>query len=314
MVSYAEFHALTAKRRRAMKEGLRAHLEVPDGVKIYLDNGAFQFHKHGLEVPRDKYKRFVASAKPDWYAIPQDYIPTPSMTEKEQRRCLSRTMQVNRAYSSDGYVPVIHASPLLEDYLAQFRADERLRRKRVVGLGGLVPNLLRTNGAVPYEEVLLGLRRVRRDLGSRQLHVFGLGGTATLHIAGVLGIDSLDSCGWRNRAARGIVQLPGRGDRSVVKKGSWRGRVPTDEEWGELASCRCPACQSTGIEGLKGDGLYGFCNRATHNLWTVLNEAEAVRQHMADKTYPQWFRKHLNNSIYLPLIERALATRNQRGA
>jgi hypothetical protein len=41
MVSYADFHAIPARRKRAMQVGLHALLGVPAMVKIYLDNGAF---------------------------------------------------------------------------------------------------------------------------------------------------------------------------------------------------------------------------------------------------------------------------------
>ena len=56
-------------------------------------------------------------------------------------------------------------------------------------------------------------------------------------------MDSADSSGWRNRAARGIVQLPGSGDRIVADLGKWRGREPDTDEWKTLKDCQCPACQ-----------------------------------------------------------------------
>ena len=72
-------------------------------------------------------------------------------------------------------------------------------------LGGIVPNLLRSPKAVPYQEILDSLRHVRQTFANKEIHVFGMGGTATLHLAILLGMDSVDSSGWRNRAARGIV-------------------------------------------------------------------------------------------------------------
>ncbi len=311
MVSYFEFHAHPHKRRLAMEQGLHAYLGIlpasKSNVAVYLDNGAFAFLSKGGEVPREEYETFVRHACPDWYAIPQDYIPTPAMTESEQRRCLERTMAVNRAYRHDGYVPVIHIGRHLDDYLEQLCADERLCQKPVIGLGGIVPNLLRAPKAVPYAEVLSGVRRARRRLAGRQLHIFGLGGTATLHLAALLGLDSLDSCGWRNRAARGIVQLPGRGDRVIANLGSWRGRPPSNEELKLLARCSCPACRRWGLDGLRATGLTGFSNRATHNLWTLLQEAQAVEAHLAAGTYARWYEHHLDNSIYLPLIAQVVA-------
>ena len=187
MVSYFEFHAQPARRRRAMDRGLHAYFGLPDGVSVYLDNGAFAFLSKGGEVPRADYEAFVAAAGPDWYAIPQEYIPTPRMEEAEQLRCLEQTMAVNRAYGHDGYVPVVHAGRHLDEYLRQLLADDRLRQKRVVGLGALVPHLLRAEKAAPYQQVLDSLCRARAQLADRRLHVFGLGGTATLHLAALLG-------------------------------------------------------------------------------------------------------------------------------
>ncbi len=303
MVSYADFHRMPGRRRAAMERGLRAYLGVPDHVKVYLDNGAFSFlHQDGHTSYQD-YEEFVAQACPDWWPIPRDYIPLPSMPKARQLQCFERTMAVNRTYLHDGYVPIIHVGELLDDYIAALLADERLAAKPAIGLGGIVPNLLRKPKARPYREVLAGLFRTRRTFQKKQLHLFGVGGTATLHLAALLGFDSVDSSGWRNRAARGIVQLLGRGERMVANLGSWRGREPDPLEWELLAQCQCPACQRWGLEGLRAPGLQGFCHRATHNLWTVLEEAHLIETHLAAGRYMTWYTQHINNSVYRPLID-----------
>src|SRR5206468_9820937 len=172
-----------------------------------------------------------------------------------------------------------------------------------LALGGIVPNLLRASRAVPYQEVLDALIHVRATFPDRHLHVFGIGGTATLHLAALLGIDSVDSSGWRNRAARGLVQLPGSGDRMATNLGKWRGREPSKQEWQRLSRCRCPACKAGGLSALKTDGLRGFCHRATHNLWVLLEEAAWVSKHLSGGTYETNYRRRLDNSTYLPLIQ-----------
>ncbi len=306
MVSYGEFHQMPVRRREAMDQGLHAALGIPSHIRIYLDNGAFYFLGKGGETPRADYEAFVVRARPDWYAIPQDYIPTPRMSDAEQLACLERTMTVNRDYGHDGYVPVIHISRHLDIYLQQFQADERLRAKSTIALGGIVPNLLRAPRAMAYSTVLEHVRRVRSELHGRQLHVFGIGGTATLHLAALLEIDSVDSAGWRNRAARGIVQLPGRGDRMVADMGTWRGREPSAEEWALLEACCCPGCRTAGIAGLRASGVSGFSNRATHNLWILLDEARQIEAHLRAGDYAHWYRSHLDNTVYLPLIEQTL--------
>jgi 7-cyano-7-deazaguanine tRNA-ribosyltransferase len=309
MVSYADIERMPARRTAAMREGLHSYLGVPGDIKIYLDNGSFYQLTKGGETSRQAYEEFVVQARPDWYAIPQDYIPTPFMSDEEQLACLRRTMEMNRSFHHNGFVPVVHISRHLENYLSEFLADARLSSKSDIALGGIVPNLLRAPKAMAYADVLHSVRQVRQELSNQRLHVFGLGGTATMHLAALLHIDSADSSGWRNRAARGIVQLPGCGDRMVTDLGSWRGRSPDQKEWEILAACGCPACQHNGIEGLRASGIDGFCNRATHNLWTLLEETRQIEEHLIQGSYETWYQGHIDNSIYRPLIDYLLSTR-----
>lgn len=78
-----------------------------------------------------------------------------------------------------------------------------------------------------------------------------------------------------------------------------------------LGACVCPACSRYGLEGLKESGVDGFCKRATHNLWTLLQEAEEVERHLTKglDVYEGWYRGHVENSIYEPLIAYALTLR-----
>jgi len=309
MVSYADFIRMPLQRKQAMDLGIRSYLKVPDHVKVYLDNGAFYFiGKNGL-VPEDEYREFVSTAKPDWWPIPQDFIPMATLSVAEQYECFSKTMASNLAYQQNGYTPVIHISNYLHAYTAAIVASPNLAAKSSIALGGIVPNLLRKPKAMPYQDILDSLLHVRREFLTKHLHVFGIGGTATAHLASLLGIDSADSSGWRNRAARGIVQLPGSGDRSVANLGSWRGRTPSSKEWERLAACPCPACKSGGLVGLQAGGSAGFSSRATHNLWTLLEETADIQRHLADNSYPEWYATHLDNTIYLPLIKRLVAAR-----
>lgn len=303
MVSYAEFDEYASRRREAMQRGLHECLGIPKDISIYLDNGAFSFMKKEREVPRAEYEKFVDKANPNWYPIPQDYIPAPSMNKEEQRGRLKKTMDVNTSYSYDGFVPVMHVSQVLDEYMQRFQEDEDLSEKDEIAIGGIVPNLLRAHKALKYKTVLSGLRKIRKEFSDVDLHLFGVGGTSTLHVAALLRMNSVDSTGWRNRAARGIIQLPGSGDRSVADLGSWRGRELSDEEWDTLGACECPACQKYGLEGLKAKKLFGFCNRATHNLWVLLEEAHQINAHLEANTYADWYTSHVENSIYKPLID-----------
>lgn len=311
MVSYGEFHQMQARRKAAMAHGLRAYLGVPPGLKIYLDNGAFYFASQAEDAPLDEYEEFVASAKPDWKPIPQDYIPLPSMSPQQRRGCLTKTMRINLQYQHNGYVPVVHIGTHLREYTARVSADASLSQKPWIALGAIVPNLLRKPKAISYTNVLAGLRHVRRTFADKSLHVFGVGGTATIHLAALLEFDSVDSSGWRNRAARGIVQLPGSGERLVADLGSWRGREPSPDEWEALRRCQCPACGKHGVKGLRASQLHGFCCRATHNLWVLLEEQRWLTRHVSAGTYARSYAQRVDNSIYKPIIEELLALLKQ---
>lgn len=307
MISYADFHRRRSWRDAAMSVGLRGYLGVPDDVRIFLDNGAFYFLSHAGEPPVREYEEFVVKARPDWYPIPLDFIPSPSMDRVIQQRCFERTMEMNRAYQHDGFVPVAHVGPFLEAFTRAISAEPRLRAKPAIALGGIVPNLLRMSKARPYREVLDALRHMREMFAAKKVHVFGIGGTATLHLAALLGIDSVDSSGWRNRAARGLIQLPGTGDRMVADLGSWRGRRLSEQEELVLRDCGCPPCQDDGAARLSAGGIGGASHRATHNLWVLLQEAKQIEGHLAGSTYRKWYRDHLDNTIYGPLIGQVVA-------
>jgi hypothetical protein len=314
MVSYGEFHQWRARRDAAMQQGLRTLLGVPEGISIYLDNGAFYFGSQANGAPLDEYDEFVEKAKPDWKPIPQDYIPFPSMTPQKRWGCLTKTMRVNLRYQHNGYVPVVHIGNYLMEYTTRVCADEGLSKKPWIALGAIVPNLLRRPKALPYTDVLVGLQHVRETFKEKSIHVFGVGGTATLHLTALLGFDSVDSSGWRNRAARGIVQLPGSGERLVAGLGNWRGREPSAREWKILNRCRCPACRQHGADGLKASKLHGFSCRATHNLWVLLDENRWLTKHIRAGTYMRNYKRRVDNSTYKPIMEELLELLKQRDA
>lgn len=302
MVSYAEFHQMRRKRQLAMELGLHAFLGCPPQTSIFLDNGSFFFLKREGLTDHNHYVEFVTKAKPDWYPIPQDFIPSPSMSLEEQTECLRRTMINNLGFQHNGFIPVLHISQVIEEYVAAFQGQPALAAKPIIALGGIVPNLLRMPKARPYRELLQHIQLTRKAFRDKELHLFGVGGTATLHLATLLGMDSVDSSGWRNRAARGIVQLPGGGDRLVADLGKWRGRPPNENEWQRLVGCKCPPCQRNGLRGLCADRRAGFDHRATHNLWVLLEESGLIQARLDDGTYAAWYEGHLDNSIYVPLI------------
>jgi hypothetical protein len=154
MITYADFHRMPVRRSAAMKSGLRGYLGIPNHTSVYLDNGAFYFGTRNTSAPFHEYEEFVEAARPDWKPIPQDFIPSPSMSRQKQRGCFDKTMRVNLSYQHNGYVPVVHIGAHLLQYTAEVRSDRKLSRKPAIALGGIVPNLLRKPKAMAYSDIL----------------------------------------------------------------------------------------------------------------------------------------------------------------
>ena len=134
MISYADFYTMPKRRKEAMEQGIHEALGIPKKVEVYLDNGAFYFLKRQEKIPSaEEYEEFVQLAKPDWYPIPQDFIPTPKMTVKEQKKSFERTMEMNFAYKNEPqYVPVIHIGQFMEEYINQIKSDQAFMKKSIL--------------------------------------------------------------------------------------------------------------------------------------------------------------------------------------
>ena len=104
--------------------------------------------------------------------------------------------------------------------------------------------------------------------------------------------------------------MPGTGERIVAELGKWKGRKLSQDELKQLEECQCPACKMYGVVGLQESGGAGFWNRATHNLWILLEEARLIEENLVVGTYKDWYVTHLDNTIYRPLIEQIVGKKN----
>src|SRR5437868_562533 len=73
MVSYADFHKAPQRRKWAMEQGLHTYLGVPEGIKIYLDNGAFYFLGRGAKDTTTEGGNADSQGETDGVAREQHY-------------------------------------------------------------------------------------------------------------------------------------------------------------------------------------------------------------------------------------------------
>jgi 7-cyano-7-deazaguanine tRNA-ribosyltransferase len=186
---------------------------------------------------------------------------------------------------------VVHIGPY---FLEFFNITVRTLKPRQIAIGGMVPYVRFSRGAKTRLAIEL-LAKARKSFDGL-LHVFGFGGGVTsLHIAAALNIDSTDSSGWRVRAARGLILVPGRGERIMKHLNGPKGRAPSREDFAALENCECPPCRTVGMHALAMLGRPGFEHRATHNLWVLSRESALLNGHRG-RDLRTWSLARLNNS------------------
>ncbi len=118
-----------------------------------------------------------------------------------------------------------------------------------------------------------------------------------MHLMYSLGVDSLDSMGWRLKAAYGVIQLPGVGDRYPVEKNNGRPSLRADDRK-LLDICGCPICRTKSmkekIETLDSD----FKSRAIHNAWVFMKENELYRENLREGNVFNFCNERLNTGPF----------------
>jgi queuine/archaeosine tRNA-ribosyltransferase len=114
-----------------------------------------------------------------------------------------------------------------------------------------------------------------------------------MHLMFYTGADSVDSSGWRTKAAYGAIQLPGTPDRYISKRKKHKDYPKlTKEEKRMLDDCRCPACKRYSVDSL----MRSFQLRALHNAWVFQREVELARKLIAENTYEKYVEKILQKT------------------
>jgi hypothetical protein len=298
MVSFAEMIERRGIMVAVAKSGLGHHLRFRGD--IFLDNGSYTMLRDGGKPRIDEYVDFVARAKPDWFPVPVDYLPSPSNSRLVARRLAEKTARINDLFGHSGYVPVVHMGPHFAEY---FRRTLQTLKPERIAVGGMVPYLRFGAGADP-RKALEQLATARKSFDG-SLHVFGFGGGITsLHLAAALGVDSVDSSGWRVRAARGFILVPGCGERMINRIGGWDGPCPSPDELLTLRACGCYPCRTLGLKALTERGRIGFENRAVHNLWILLHERRMLNSRSSAKL-KTWSLARLCHNRMRYLVEHA---------
>jgi 7-cyano-7-deazaguanine tRNA-ribosyltransferase len=270
--------------------GIHQHLgfEGP----ILMDSGGFLFmKKKALDVHSQEILQLYEDGKPDFGVI-LDHPLEPNLPQAERKRRQLKSLENTRYMinSKKGHnpelIPVIHghSSQTVSWYI---RALNQISEFETYGIGSLVPSVFNTKGAGGIYNVLKIVSYVRKKLPNKRIHVFGIGSTLTMHLLFNVGADSVDSSGWRTKAAFGAIQLSGIGDRYITPRKRHKPyRDLSTKERRILAECKCPICKKEGLDKLKRS----FEARALHNSWVFQREVEKTRELIKQNEYKSYLQ------------------------
>jgi len=314
--------------QRARTTGLNRYLGLDASCPTLLDSGGY------LYLKRDDVK-----ADPcEILSLYEDLIPTigaildypldPFMTVEENERRWRQTLANTRLmFERNGHLtlmPIIHAHSIAQTKRACAELREIIGEPTILGVGSLVP-LMRTyhDGRVLTKQKTTRLdpctkrhqssrhlaieivKTVRAEFPDAFLHVFGVGGTTTMHLMFAIGVDSLDSIGWRLKAGYGAVQLPGLGDRFTGNKQRKKRTLLVEDEKAKeaLLDCQCPICREFNtLEDRLLALHHSFNNRALHNAWVFVQEATVFRKHVEAGSVESFVRQRLQYSPLKSLL------------
>lgn len=305
---YFEIDGLMVNAYEILNKNRTCKLVCEEGIHKYLgyqgflgmDSGGFLFMRQkSLDVHPQKILNLYESCKPD-LSVVLDHPLEPGLSKiqkrKRQLKTLENTEYMMKSRTSENplLMPVIHGYSL-QSVRWYLKALDKIGEFGTYGIGSLVPSVFNAKGIGGIYNVLRIVSFVRKLLPEKRIHVFGVGSTLTMHLMFYSGATSVDSSGWRTKAAFGAIQLSGVGDRYITeRKRNKNYRDVSDDDIKILAQCRCPVCKEEGLIRLRKN----FKDRALHNAWVFQKEIEKTRRLVEEGKYEEYAERVLINSPF----------------
>jgi len=291
-------------KNKIFEKGIHEYLGF-DGL-IFMDSGGFAFQKRDkMDLDPGIILELYEISKPDIAAVLDHPLDPSQPTRVNNGRWFKTLKNTKYMLENDGSVllmPILHGYTLKDLKKACGEVKKISDSPKFIGLGSLVPLLFnakgtnRNKGGLKF--VMDAIRLIREEFPDSLLHAFGVGSSQSMHFMFALGVDSLDSVGWRLKAAYGVIQLPGVGDRHLTPRNSKKRPFIRGREKELLASCECPFCQGKTlkerIQGLDSS----FYSRSLHNAWIFLNEQEKFHQALKEGCIKSFIESRLKKGMF----------------
>jgi 7-cyano-7-deazaguanine tRNA-ribosyltransferase len=275
--------------RRVYQDGIKS--VYPEHSVTILDSGGYQKLKTGRFLfTIEKLIDFYRHAGPT-LAISRDHPIESTRDLTSARRIADANIRAYKTMlgemGSGKLVPVVHGHTVS---LVRYQCARltRLPQPPMVCIGGNVPvfkaltrnsRFGRDHGAqlASARAFVSKVTTVRDAFEAIPVHVLGAGGFLSIALSLLAGASSVDSAGWRLRAAYGAVIVRGaREIRLCEVRGGSRGLARLLGS--DLLDCACPSCSGEPTVARRAKLIQvSFRTRAMHNLWTLSQEIAQVR-------------------------------------
>jgi len=300
---------------------IKSHLRTDSAV--LMDSGGFQFqNSNRMSIEPEEILDFYRESKPDIGVVLDHPLTTEEVKDnlKRWRTTLKNTKFMLENSHDILLMPVIHGYTLK---MVKNACNEikKICEPEIIGVGSLVPILKQfknssiikeLNGKKSTEFLIDAIKLVREEFQDSLLHVFGVGGATTMHLMYSIGVDSIDSIGWRMKAAFGAIQLPGMGDRFISPNKRRRGM--SEKDISLLGDCRCPVCKGRStiqkMRALDNSKKNTFMERAIHNAYVFNEENKEFIINLKKDNIDNFMENRLKGTKYLGIYNYYRENRN----
>jgi queuine/archaeosine tRNA-ribosyltransferase len=265
--------------------------------ELFLDSGAFTLGKkrafgqtgeveqRKINLIKEKIKQTQEKMGPD-KAIPLDFPFQPGMDLVSMKKYWSLTtlnfLEWQETTSLKEIVPVLHAWSA--DSLAKnVKWLSKYADSEMIAIGTIVTTNFKDytgffgdrQPSIKNLALLIGAIQSIRSNTDFKIHLTGFGSSPlTLHLAFYIGSESVDSAGYRRKAAYGKILLPGTGEKYVGRGDAKFGVSQlTSNDKMLLKNCLCPICR------VDQSLLYkDWKARAIHNKYVLESEAKKAKK------------------------------------
>ncbi|WP_440955298.1 tRNA-guanine transglycosylase [Methanosarcina sp. Mfa9] len=271
--------------QRLLKKGLHNYFKM-DGL-FFVDSGGLQSRVYNFEINPIEILRVqedIGTNIASTLDIP--ILPEDSITQNQHAEYIKKSVEnalnclKNKEREDMKLYAAIHGNNIKVllntiDYLNK-RGDFD-----GFAVGGLVAK--RSN----FRQLVDTVLAVRKHVGEKQLHVFGLGGPSIIPLLTYLGVDSFDSSSFLTAGSNRIYYMPEKGS---IKFKEMQGV--------SMLPCVCPVCSKNSFDDVRSQRKL----IALHNLWTITYELRRLKLGIMEGNLEPYLEKRFE---YNPLIKNA---------